>query len=86
MADTRRPEPQHVVVHSGGLPPVGPDRLADNFRKLVSAKRPPGGWPGKPLKEVQTKRGVAISCPPLPFHSTVSASITLGAMRIFRME
>ena len=34
------------------LPPVDAARLEEVFRKVAGARKPPGGWPGKPPKEV----------------------------------
>ena len=35
------------------LPPVDPVALERGVRRLVSTQKPPGGWPGKPPKEVR---------------------------------
>jgi hypothetical protein len=36
------------------LPPVDPARFSDAVRRVVTKQKPPGGWPGKPPKEVQS--------------------------------
>lgn len=38
---------------------AGPDRPIPRAKRLLSVKRPPEGWPGKPPKEVDPtkKRG-----------------------------
>lgn len=38
------------------LPPVDPDALADGVRRLLSKKRPPGGWPGKPPEDARMEQ------------------------------
>lgn len=35
------------------LPPVDPERFSDAVRRVLTKQKPPGGWPGKPPKEVR---------------------------------
>jgi hypothetical protein len=37
----------------GGLPPVDAGRLRDAVSRIAGLRKPPGGWPGKPPKEVR---------------------------------
>jgi hypothetical protein len=39
------------------LPPVGAERLQEAMRRIVSARKPPQGWPGEPPEEVRADDG-----------------------------
>lgn len=49
MGDTKKPP------KVADLPPVDAAELQRAFRRALTKKRPPGGWPGKPPKDVQAE-------------------------------